>query len=171
MNRVALLGVTMFICFYMDSIFFPLVNFYDICPDMMLAASICIAILSGSVSGARFGVIGGLVMDIAVGRFLGLNGAMYMSVGYLAGFFYKKYYADNIIFPAVASSAACFLKDNFLAAISALTGTKFVYTSVLLTYIVPCALITGAAAFLMYVILKPLFTSIVNKSQQERVTN
>lgn len=161
----------MFICFYFDSIFFPLVNFYDVCPDMMLAASICIAILSGSVSGARFGLIGGLIMDIAVGRFLGLNGAIYMAAGYAVGFFHKKYYADNIIFPAAVASAVCFLKDNLLAAISALTGARFAYTRVLLTYILPCALITGITAFLMYIILKPLFTSMVNKSQQERVTH
>ena len=100
-------AITILVCIYFDSVFFPYFNILGVRPDMMLCAAVAFGVLAGPLSGALVGGIGGLLMDILFGRMLGFNAALYLVVGMVGGMFYQKFYADNPIIPGVVAARRC----------------------------------------------------------------
>ena len=170
MNKKLTALVTILLCMYLDSIVFARINLLDIRPDAMLAATVSFAILTGSFSGAVFGAAGGLLMDTLFGRSFGLYGMVYMTAGLISGYFYKKFYADNLIVPAAAASAAGLFKDILLAFIVFAGGARFDFVRILVGYILPSAMMTGALGMLMQMILKPQLQRQVKRRQADHLS-
>lgn len=169
MNRKITATITMLICIYLDCIFFARVHFMDIRPDAMLAATISFAVLSGSVPGAVFGAVGGLLLDILAGRYVGLSAALYLLCGLAGGFFYKKFYADNIIVPALTAAACGLGKDLVLSLVALIAGARYAYGSILARVVLPSALLTGAFCILIHLILKPILARQVKRNPSDRL--
>ena len=164
MSRRIIGAILIAVCVYLDTIFFARVNFYDIRPDALLAATVSYAVLLGP-EGILFGGIGGLVADILVGPMLGMNAAVYAACGMLASVFYQKFYADNVIVPAGVAVVCGIGKELIYALITALRGARFSLGWMLLQYILPGALISALLCMLLHVILKPLLASQVKRQQ------
>ncbi|HWR23009.1 MAG TPA: rod shape-determining protein MreD [Feifaniaceae bacterium] len=171
MNKKLTAFVTMLVCMHLDSVVFARLNLFDIRPDAMLAAAVSFGILQGPMFGAVYGAVGGLLMDLFFGTGLGLYGALYLSAGLAAGFFYKKFYADNLIVPAAAAAAAGFLKDFMLALLKAAGGARFPFAGILLRYVLPCAILTGVLCALTHIVLKPLLARQVKRRQFDRLSH
>ena len=171
MNKKLTAFVAMLICIQLDSVVFARINLFDIRPDAMIAAAVSFGILQGSMFGAVYGVIGGLVMDLFFGTSLGLYGALYMVAGLCAGFFYKKFYADNLIVPAAAASVAGFVKDFVLALIKVSGGAQFPFAGIVLRYILPSAIMTGVLCALIHIALKPQLARQVKRRQFDRLSH
>ncbi len=171
MNKKLTALVAMIVCMQLDSIVFTRLNLFDIRPDAMLAAAVSFGILQGPMFGAVYGAVGGLVMDLFFGTSLGLYGALYLVAGLCAGFFYKKFYADNLIVPAAAAAAAGFAKDLILAIIKAASGAQFPFAGVFLRYILPCAILTGVLCALMHIAFKPQLARQVKRRQFDRLSH
>lgn len=169
MNRKITAAILLLLCICLDSIFFTRVHFMDIRPDAMLAATVSFAVLSGSVSGAVFGLVGGLLLDILVGRYVGLSAALYLLCGLAGGFFYKKFYADNIVVPAVTAAACGLLKDIILSVVALLAGARYAYTSILVRVVLPSALLTGVLCILIHLVLKPVLARQVKRSPSDKL--
>ena len=149
--------ISALICLFLNGIVFTRLNIAGIRPDMVIALTVSIGILLGSVRAEIICGAIGLLLDVSVGRFIGLNAAIYVITGFVAGRFFRKFYSDNVIFPAVIALAAGFLRENVLALFAAITGAQFNYAVMLFAYMIPCALMTGVACILIYLIQKPLF--------------
>ncbi len=171
MNKKITAFVTILLCMHLDSAVFARINIVDIRPDAMLAAVVSFGVLQGSMFGAVVGVIGGLVMDVLFGTSVGLYGALYLIAGMNAGFFYKKFYADNLIVPAAAAAVAGFSKDMVLAVIRALGGAQFPFVGIVIRYILPSAILTGVLCALIHLALKPLLARQVKRRQFDRLSN
>lgn len=156
MNRRIIAFIAILLCLELDSTVFTRINIADIRPDAMLAATVSYAILEGSLPGALFGVSGGLLLDILFGQSLGLFGAFYMAAGLAAGFFYNKFYADNLIVPMAAAATACFLKDLLLALGKLVGGAAFPFAGLIVRYMLPCAILTGLLCALIHLLFKRL---------------
>ena len=148
---------------FLDSVVFASFNFYGICPDSMLVVVVCLGILLGPGQAAAAGCIAGLMMDILYGRAVGISAIPYMLCGLVGGIFFKKYYADNFIIPAVTVAACAFMKENMTAIIVRLTGGNFSYLGMLVTYIVPSMLLSMALCIPGYLMLKPMLRRQVKK--------
>lgn len=171
MNKKVVALITILLCMYLDSIVFTRINLFDIRPDAMLAATVSFAVITGSLSGAVFGAAGGFLMDVLFGQSLGLYAALYLIAGLCAGFFYKKFYADNLIVPAAAAAIAGFIKDFILALILLISGAKFSFAGILLRYILPCALMSGMLCGLIHLMLKPTMARQVKRRQADRLNH
>lgn len=171
MNKKFVALITILLCMYLDSIVFTRIHLFDIRPDAMLAATVSFAVITGSLSGAVFGAAGGFLMDVLFGRSLGLYAALYMIAGLCAGFFYKKFYADNLIVPAAAAAIAGFVKDFILALILVIGGAKFSFAGILLRYILPCAVLSGMLCGMMRLTLKPLLERQVKRRQADKLSH
>lgn len=165
MSRRIVSVVAMLICIYLDSIFFPQVNLYDIRPDAMLAVTVSLGILAGSAYAATYGAIGGLLMDIVFGRFVGLSALLYLIIGLAAGFFYKKFYADNSVVPAATAAAAGFFKDFVFLLVLTFGGAKLGFGALLIRYVLPSALMSSLLCIIVHWPLKPLMERQVKRSQ------
>ncbi len=141
---------------YLDSIFFARVNLAGIRPDVMLALIASLGVILGGKPAAILGACVGLIADILYSRFLGLSAIGYMVAGAVGGLFYQKYYADNIIIPALVAIVGAFLKENVMAIAARLSGAEFSYFGVLASYILPCMLFTGLLCMPFHMAMKRL---------------
>jgi len=161
------IAISLLLCVYFDSIFFARLNIAGIRPDFMLAVVVSYGVLLGSMQGALIGGIGGLVMDIIVGRYLGLNALLYLLAGVGGGLFYQKFYADNIIVPSATAMVVSVAKDIVFALIMWIMGVSYGFGWILVQYIIPCALFTGGVCLLVHLILKPLMVRQVKRRHIE----
>lgn len=165
MNRKLLALLCILFCIYLDSMFFARINILGIRPDAMLATVVSFAVHTGSAAGAGLGVAGGLIIDLLFGRNIGLYGAIYLCAGFGAGYFYKKFYADNVIIPAASAAVLGVVKELLLALIVRLGGARYSFLNVFLRFILPSALLTGLLCALFHALLKPLTVPQIQRRQ------
>ncbi|OQB24094.1 MAG: rod shape-determining protein MreD [Firmicutes bacterium ADurb.Bin182] len=154
------------LCIYLDSIFFDRINLYGIRPDCMLALIVVFGILMGSLPAAVIGTAAGLVTDIFFGESVGYNAALFLILGMAAGFFYRKYYADNLIIPALTAGLAALSKELVNAGIVFLSGIKFSFTVMFLRYILPSSLMTAVLCIIAIPVLKPVLSGQYKKTER-----
>lgn len=152
--RKWLVILTLVIAFYLDRVFFNMLNLYGIRPDITLAVIVSFGVLAGSGPAAAAGFITGLLADILFNKIVGLTGLAYMLSGFFAGFFYRKFYADNIIIPTVLCLICFFVKEHIFLVASLIAGAKPSYFMTLITYILPSLLLTGGTVILIHLFFK-----------------
>ena len=133
---------------YLDSVFFARANISGIRPDAIMALTASLGVLLGMKKSALFGLIMGLIADVLYSPMVGLSAMGYMFAGLLGGAFYQKYYADNIIIPALVAAVGAIFKECVMAAACAAGG------AVLGTYILPCALLSAAVCMLTHALMR-----------------
>ena len=151
--------VAMAVGLYLDSVFFAKVNISGIRPDVLMAMAASLGVLLGMKNGAIIGLCTGLIADILLSPRIGLSAMGYMFAGWIGGIFYQKYYADNIIIPALVALAGAIFKECVMAVASALSGARFSFFAVLGTYIIPCALLSAAVCMLFHAIMRRALAS------------
>lgn len=152
--RKWLFALSVVIAFYLDTMFFNVLNIYGIRPDVTLAAVICFGFLLGSGPAAVTGFAMGLLADVLFNKIVGLTPIAYMVSGYIAGLFYRKFYADNLIIPTVLCVICFFVKEHFFLIASVLTGARPGYFLSLAAYILPSMLLTGGVCAAVYLFFK-----------------
>ena len=68
-------------------------------PDLVTVLVVNLGILNGSYEGAGLGFVAGLLADLLVGRFIGINGVALGLVGFISGAAAKRLYRDNYVVP------------------------------------------------------------------------
>ncbi len=139
---------------YLDSIFFCRFNLYGIRPEALVTMIVSYGMLMGRLPAAILGCGLGLFMDAMFGKMLGLTAISYLLAAYVSGFFYQKYYADNLVMPAVIAGLARLFSEHLMAAAMLMRGGSFPYLQTLTTYIVPCALATGLLCIPLHLLMK-----------------
>lgn len=161
--------VAVLICLYLDTIFFPRVNLIGMRPDAMLALTVSYAVCTGYLPGAILAVAGGLASDLIGGTAFGLNAALYLLAALAGGFFYKKFYADNVVVPAVTAIACGFFKDITVGLIRLIGGGNMEFGGLLVKYILPSALMSGLLCVLFHLALKPLVARQIKRQHASHV--
>lgn len=153
---VPTLIISALLCLFMNGIIFSRVSILGARPDMMIALTVSVGILLGATRAQLICGAIGLLLDINSGRFIGLNCAIYVIAGFIAGQFFRKFYTDNIVFPAVVALVLSFLRENILAIFAMITGARFNYAIMMVAYMIPCAVFTAIMCIPLYLIQKPL---------------
>ena len=134
-------AISIIIGMYLDSVLFAKVNIAGVVPDCVLVVIVCMGIQLGATEAAAAGCAAGLVIDILFGK--------------VGGIFYKKYFADNMIIPVLTVGVCAFLKENLMAILTRMVGGRFSYFGMLITYMVPSALMSAALCIPAHALLKP----------------
>ena len=149
-----LLILSLLTAFYLDNVFFNIVNVMGFRPDVMLAVVVSLGVLAGPLEAATAGLITGLITDIFFNKIVGLTALVYMLAGLAAGFFYRKFYADNLIIPTATAVVLSFFKEHFFLIVTKLAGGRPPYFQTLAYYIIPCILLTGGLCVLIHLFFK-----------------
>jgi len=155
-KRTFIVGISILIALYLNSVILSRYNIVGIRPDMILLLVVSLGVLLGGKTAGIIGVCLGLFVDIFFEKYVGLHGAIYLLAGVAGGLFYNKFYADNIIIPAAASGIASLIKENIMAVIVAMAGGEFSYPGMFAFYILPCALFTAGMSAVVHLVLKRL---------------
>ena len=92
-------------------------------PDFILILVVFFAIFRGPVQGGALGIGLGLLEDLMVGRFIGINALCKGIIGYLAGTVEKRLYKDNFFVPMLALAVATFAQTLLYWFFSCLIGS------------------------------------------------
>jgi len=121
------LGVALFLSLALEATLFNHLTLAGVKPDLLLVLVIIYSLFRGSVAGAGLGFIYGLVEDLLLGNYIGLNAACKMLVGYASGWGEKRFFKDHLLVPVL----------------SVFTGTL----GFLLLYLMLFSLVAGAGAW------------------------
>ena len=162
------IAIAALICLFLNSVLFDKLNFWDIRPDMVIALAVALGITVGSMhAGLVCGGIG-LLWDILFYKMIGINAAIYLLSGIICGRFFRKYYANNALIPALIGLGLSFIKDNIFAVIVALGNVSYSYPLMLVSYILPSALFTGIMCIPLFYCLKPILARYSKSLSEKR---
>ncbi len=163
------IAISMLIAVHLDSVFFNIFNIAGARPDAMLVVVVSLGVLMGGLPASLIGLAGGLFMDVMFNKPMGLAAMSYMLAGALGGILYKKYYADNVILPAVVVAGAALVKEHIMALSLKLLGGTYLYFDMLLSYIIPSVLLSAALSMVVHAFLKRAFARQVGRRAEHRL--
>ena len=126
------------------------INLFGILPDTIVAATVAIALVKGGIKGTVYGASCGMLIDILFGSVLGLHTIAYMLIGFFASRFSREYYADNLVFPALAAFVSYFIKELIIAVSLIIQNVSFSKSSLFLRFLLPAAVLTALLTVPMY---------------------
>ena len=97
-------------------------------PDLLLIVVILSAVLNGKKTGAGVGFAYGLLEDILVGKYIGLQALTKMLTGYIVGSLERKVFPDNVLVPVVVGAAGTLIYNLLLFIALFITGSFNVFT-------------------------------------------
>ena len=148
--------ISVLCCLILNGMIFSRVTIAGVRPDMIMALTVSLGILIGSARTQLICGAIGLVLDINAGRFIGLNTAIYLTAGLVAGLFFRKFYTDNVVFPSIVAAALTLFREIVYALFALFTGAHFNLAVMVFAYMIPCAVFTGVMTIPIYLIQKPL---------------
>ena len=121
-----------------------------------MALTVTIGIMAGYIRSQIICGALGLLYDIYVCKVVGINCAVYVAAGLISGMFFRKFYTDNVIFPAILAAILVFIKENINAIITGVSGTSYNYALALIAFIIPKAVLTAIVTIPIYAVMKPM---------------
>ena len=121
-------------------------------PDFVLILTVFYAIFNGYKKGAIMGMSLGLLEDLMIGRFIGVNIICKGLIGIIFGSLQRSLYKDNFLVPLLCMLVASLLNSFVYFLVSAVIGGSFYFWDMAISA-VPVALYTMCFAPLFYVIV------------------
>lgn len=100
--RFILMAFFFIISLVLETTLFPHLTVAGVKPDLILVLVVLYAMLHGSREGAIIGFMGGIMQDLLLGQFVGLNALAKLLAGLLFGVLEYKIYKESIFIAAVA---------------------------------------------------------------------
>ena len=167
--RKFVVTIAFILAFFLDSVFFGAVGLYSIRPEALIALCVSLGVLMGWAPTAAIGIPVGIVLDLLCNKYIGLSSIAFLGAALAGGFFYNKYYADNVIIPAVTAAAVMFVKEHIMLLTVLLSGGRMSgYLMTLVAHILPASLLTGALCALIHLILRKTAFASARRSIDER---
>ncbi len=143
-RRIIVAAIIIILCFLLQSTLFTYLSLGGVSPSLMVIVVSAFGFMRGRREGMFVGFFSGLLMDLFCGKYLGPYALLYMYVGYINGFFRRRFYPDDIRLPLVmiaASDLFCSLLEyvfgylvrgrlNFLYYFRSVIVPELVYTLV-----------------------------------------
>lgn len=116
MKRAFFAGITVFICFILQTTLFSMFDIGGIHPNLLVIATASLGFLGGKKTGIYTGFFGGLLIDLCFRSLYGTNALIYMYIGYSCGFLKKILFPKDIKLPLLfitMSDLACNILQYF----------------------------------------------------------
>ncbi len=153
--RKFIIAIFCIIAFFLEAVFFGSVGLRNFRPDAIIALLVSLGVLMGWAPTMLIGVALGLLLDILCNKYIGLSSLGFIIAAHAGGFFFEKYYADNLIIPSVTAAAVMFLKEHLMLFVMLLTGGRVSsYPMLLLVHMLPASILTGLLCMFFHLILR-----------------
>jgi len=123
-------------------------------PDLLTAILTLYAFIEGPLPGARLGFIYGLMEDILLGRFLGLNTFCRTLNSYLVGYAGQWLNPENPWAPTLLAFISVWLHHLFLLLPGRLAGFRYPLLPGIVNIIFPTALYTSSLTLILFILLR-----------------
>ena len=162
MRRKIVLFLIITICFLLQTTVFQALTFANIAPNLLIIVVSAFGLMRGKKEGLWIGFFCGLLVDIFFGFYLGGYALLYMYIGYLNGFFQKRFYPDDIKLPMLLIGGSDLIYNLFVYFIMFLLRGRFQFWYYLKSIIIPDFVYTMVVSILLYL----LFLKINQKLEE-----
>ncbi|MDD4801807.1 MAG: rod shape-determining protein MreD [Syntrophomonas sp.] len=116
--RFLLLALLPFLALLLQSTIFRAITIFGAIPDMVLVLVIFYALLNGERKGTVYGVICGLLEDLYIGRFIGINSISKGITAYIVGRLQGNVFKENLFVGVIGVIAGTALNSVLLLILS-----------------------------------------------------
>lgn len=127
-RRILFFGALFFVSIILQSTLFHFLQIGGVKPDLILIIVVLSAVLKGRRTGAVIGFLYGLLEDLLVGKYIGLQALTKMLTGYIVGLLERKIFPDNVLVPVVVGVAGTVIHNILLVVSLFLAGSFNLFT-------------------------------------------
>ena len=153
MLRKIVLFLIISICYVLQTTTFQTLSFANISPNLLIIVVSAFGFMRGKKEGMYVGFFCGLVMDIFHGFYLGVYALLYMYIGYVNGYFQKRFYPEDIKLPILLISASNLVASMFTYLFMFLFRGRFDIGYYMRAIIIPELVYTLVITIFLYIIL------------------
>ncbi|MCI9081192.1 MAG: rod shape-determining protein MreD [Lachnospiraceae bacterium] len=106
MRRKLTVFLIISVCFLLQCTLFQALAFASISPNLLIVATSAFGFMRGRKEGMWIGFFSGLLLDLFFGSVIGFNALVYAYIGYINGFFRKRFFPDDIKLPLILIAAS-----------------------------------------------------------------
>ena len=106
MRRKLAVFLIIMVCFLLQSTLFQSLSFASISPNLLIVVTSSFGFMRGRKEGMWIGFFSGLILDIFFGSVIGFYALIYAYIGYVNGFFRKRFFPDDIKLPLILIAAS-----------------------------------------------------------------
>ncbi|MFZ5647054.1 MAG: rod shape-determining protein MreD [Bacillota bacterium] len=136
--------------------FFPV---FGVKPDLLLILVVLNAFHKGCREGALAGFLGGLMADLAVGSYIGMNALVLMAAGYMVGLVESKLYKDSTVIIVVLTFISSLFTQFLTYILLSSMGVSIAPGVAMFRVVIPTAVYTA--------VLVPVFCRWFFRSNRE----
>ena len=89
------------ICFLLQCTMFQALSIASISPNLLIVVTSAFGFMRGRKEGMWIGFFSGLLLDIFFGSVIGFYALVYACIGYVNGFFRRRFFPDDIKLPLI----------------------------------------------------------------------
>lgn len=153
MKRCITIGIIIILCFTLQSTVFHYLELADVVPNLILIVTMSFGLMRGRKEGLLVGFFSGLLVDIFFGTVLGPYAFIYMTIGYLNGFFHRIYYVEDVLLPMIMITLNEFLYNFIIYVVYFLLRNKLSFGAYFTGVILPETVYTIMITLFFYKIL------------------
>lgn len=153
MKRCITIGIIIIICFLCQSTVFHFLELSDVVPNLALIVTMSFGLMRGRKEGLLVGFFSGLLIDIFFGAYLGPFAFIYMTMGYINGFFHRIYYVEDVLLPMLMITLNEFIFNVVIYIVYFLLRNRLDFGSYLTSVIFPEMMYTILVTLFFYKIL------------------
>ncbi len=148
--KVAAIIVLFLLAMLLQTTIFSALSIWGAYPDLLTIVVVNLGILNGRYEGAWLGFLGGIIRDLLVGRFIGLNALAMSLVGFLAGAAAQRLYKENFFVPCFFTMVGTWLGRSLVLLGMVLFGARVQWNLQMLFSIVLSGLYSAVLTLLIY---------------------
>ncbi len=153
MKRCITIAIIIIICFLCQSTVFHFLELSGVVPNLLLIVTMSFGLMRGRKEGLLVGFFSGLLIDIFFGTVLGPFAFIYMTLGYVNGFFHRIYYVEDVLLPMFMISLNDFVYNIMVYVVFFLLRNRLQFKEYLLRIILPEMIYTILITLFFYKIL------------------
>ncbi len=153
MKRSITIGFIIVICFILQSTLFHYLALAGVVPNLLLIVTMSFGLMRGRREGMLVGFFSGLLIDVFFGSVLGPYALIYMTMGYINGFFHRIYYVEDVLLPMIMITLNDFIYNVVIYLIFFLLRNRLNFGEYLMTVILPEMLYTIIVTLFFYKLL------------------
>lgn len=155
MRRKLAVFLIITVCFLLQSTLFQFLAFASISPNLLIVVTSSFGFMRGRKEGMWIGFFCGLVLDTFFGSVIGFYALIYAYIGYVNGFFRKRFFPDDIKLPLILIAASDLSYNMLVYLFLFLLRGRFQIDYYLLNIMLPELVYTILVTIVLYfVILK-----------------
>jgi len=141
----------------------------DISPNIMIILTTSIALIRGNTEGMIVGFFSGLMLDVLYSDYLGIYALIFLTIGYLFGFFNKIYYQEDITLPIILIALSDLMFGLCIYVFFFLIKGRFNFLFYLQKIILPEIVYTVIIAIFLYRIILKVCGSLDEKGSEDLI--